>query len=79
MFAVGNGMFFEAIEAGHVRIVSTRDGKEPSRDCSNVEFDRTVNDGIWGSIVLSMTEYGERPNDWHKWMDHHHGRCDVLA
>lgn len=32
----------------------------------------------WASVVLTMTAYSERPNDWQAFMNHHHGRSDLL-
>jgi hypothetical protein len=33
---------------------------------------------IWASLVLSMSAFGERPNDWHAFMAYHQGEQDML-
>jgi hypothetical protein len=38
----------------------------------------TIPDNLWASLVLTMTEFSERPGDWQTFMDHHHGRKDML-
>ena len=72
-----DGLFFDRLSDGSVRILKT-DGKRPEEG-GKIEFDMTMDDGTWGSIVLTMSAFNERPNDWHKWMDHHHGRKDLLG
>lgn len=74
----GNGIFFVRIPDGRVRIVKT-DGPRPDQPGVRLILDITIDDGIWASAVLSMSVFGERSGDWHKFMDHHHGRKDMLA
>ena len=62
-----NDIFFKRMENGDILLSSV-----DSIDCVKIDG------GIWGSLVLSMTKFGERPNDWHEFMDHHHGRADIL-
>lgn len=62
------GFEFERLENGDV-LLSGENVKEP----------QIINNGIWASIVLNMTEFSERPNDWQKLMDHHQGRRDIFA
>ena len=45
---------------------------------NGVPKETIINDGHWGSLVLSMTAFTERPNDWNRFMDHHQGRKDLL-
>lgn len=33
---------------------------------------------IWASLVLNMSVFNERPNDWQAFMDHHLGRVDLM-
>ena len=76
-FHVNHGLYFERLSAGGVRLVRT-DG--PAPDAGGVVlFEQVIDDGIWGSLVLTMSHFNERPGDWHPFMDHHHGRRDLLA
>ena len=38
-----------------------------------------IDSGVWASTVLSMTKFSERPNDWHRWIEHHQGTRDILS
>lgn len=76
--ATGN-LYFQQCEQGAVRIAATNDGKPPMPDGSNCIFDRTVDSGTWGSAVLTMSVYNERPNDWERFMAHHTGRIDMFT
>jgi hypothetical protein len=77
-FHAFNGLFFHRLENGSVRIVQTKDGLE-LKEGGEIVFDVTIDDGTWGSIVLTMSAFNERPNDWDKWMAHHQGRKDLLS
>lgn len=72
-----DGLFFFRQPDGSVRIVKT-DGKLPTEGGA-ILFEATLDDGSWGSAVLSMSAFGEQPGHWKKWMDHHHGRKDLLS
>lgn len=37
-----------------------------------------IESGIWVSLVLTMTAFSERPNDWHAFLAHHQGKSDLL-
>ena len=74
-----DGLFFGRMSNGNVLIVKTDGPLPPHCTTDQVKFSQEVNDGHWGSIVLTMTEFNERSNDWYPFMDHHHGRRDILA
>ena len=46
---------------------------------SNQESNFEIPPNIWASLVLSMSAFGERPNDWHAFLAHHQGEQDMLA
>ncbi len=71
--------YFGRLSDGGVQVAVMNDPRAPD-DPSGCSFlyQTTIDDGIWGSVVLTMTEFNERPNDWHAFMDHHHGRRDLL-
>ena len=73
-FHVGDGLYFCRLDNGSVRIIKKADGMANSP----VVFSVDIDDGGWVSAVLTMTQFNERPGDFHRWMDHHHGRVDVL-
>jgi hypothetical protein len=77
MFHVSDGLYFIRKENGSVTIVQTTDGKEPVEN--NIKFRRNIDDGSWCSVVLSMTDFSERPGDWSAWMRHHKGKEDLLV
>lgn len=64
---ITDGLFIDRTATGNVRLYR-----------ANPPLDVTIADNHWASAVLSVTAFGERPNDWHKFMDHHHGRKDML-
>lgn len=72
MFHAADGLFFERLPNGNVRI-EKRDGNGVT------VFEQEVSDGIWCSAVLSMTAHSERPGDWVKFMAHHAGDHDILT
>jgi hypothetical protein len=47
-------------------------------DQEGVSHGVVMDDGAWASLVLTMTAFDERPNDWHPFMDHHHGQRDMF-
>lgn len=55
---------------------------QPNGDVIIAHLDGTVIEKIdfnhWGSLVLCMTAFSERPNDWHKFIAHHLGEVDIL-
>lgn len=46
---------------------------------SNETIGQTIPPEHWASLVLTMTKFNERPNDWHRWMEHHQGTLDILS
>lgn len=76
MFHESNGVFFKRHDDGSVTITKTKDGKHPTEN--NIEFQHTIDDGPWCSVVLSMSAFSERPGDWQAWMKHHKGQEDLL-
>lgn len=58
-------------EPGTVRIIF----REESNDVTY----HTIPPNIWASLVLTMTKFSERPNDWQAFMSHHQGRQDMLG
>jgi hypothetical protein len=77
MFHVSDGVFFRRNSDGSVAIFETTDGKEPGAD--NIRFTHEILAGPWVSVVLTMSQFNERPGDWHAWMKHHMGEEDLLA
>lgn len=81
IFHSQNGLCFERLENGSVRIVKfvpeTMTSIEGGSWDGTIEFEQTVDDGTWCSIVLTMSDFNERPNDWHWWMQHHNGKVDA--
>jgi hypothetical protein len=71
-----DGMYLGRFADGSVRLAKT-DGLAPDAG-GKIEFEWTFDAGTWGSIVLSMSAFDERPCDWHRFMDHHQGRADLL-
>lgn len=70
MFHSENGLFFQrATGDGSVRIIKTKDGREPS--AHNVIFDQTLPAGTWCSAVASVSQRGEAEMRWYKYMDMH--------
>jgi hypothetical protein len=76
-FHAFSGLFFERLTDGNVRILKT-DGKAPE-DGGKILADWEIDNGTWGSIVLTMSKFNERPNDWQAWMDHHQGRKGLFS
>lgn len=77
MFHVKDGLFFKRNDDRSVIVIKTNDGKEPTDH--NVSFTVKVDEGIWCSLVLTMSAFSERPGDWHAWMRHHKGEEDLLV
>lgn len=74
---VGHGLFFTRLENGDVGVVLTC-GKRPDEG-GELRFDLVIEAGHWASHVLNLTAFGEQPGQWHKFMDQHQGRNDVLT
>lgn len=78
MYHAENSLYFERLHDGSVRIVKT-DGRAPDAVGAKVLWEQTLPPNLWASAVLSMSKFGERPNDFHAFLDHHHGRSDLIA
>lgn len=66
MFHLQNGLFFQRLKSGQVRIVKTRDGGYPievnginGQGQSNILFDEVTTDSGWASVVASVSARGE--------------------
>lgn len=77
MFCIKEGLFFARRDAGSVELIVT-DGNDPMEG-GKVLYNTVIDNGSWTSLVLTMSLFGERPGDWHKWIDHHDGRKDLLT
>ena len=60
-----------------VRIVKTDNHQHPDNGGS-IAMDVTIDDATFVSAFLTMTEFNERPNDWHAFMDHFQGNRDLV-
>ena len=58
-------------------VVAHTDGRAPDKG-GIIERSEVMNAGTWASLVLTLSAFDERPNDWAAFMDHHQGRRDVL-
>lgn len=76
-YSIQDGFYLQRCSDGGVRLVKT-EGPNPD-DANIVDIILQVDAGTWGSMVLTMSEFSERPGDWHQWMDHHFGRRDLLV
>ena len=75
-FGTGGELFFGRTRDGRV-VIAVTNGKHPDEG-GKIVWSRGIDDGTWGSAVLTMSAFMERPNDWQAFMDHHHGRRDLL-
>lgn len=62
MFHLRNGLFFERLQGGHVRIIKTYDERDVRPD--NVVLDITVPENEWTSVVCSVSKAGETLERW---------------
>ena len=69
-----DGLWFSREENGSVRITKFESGHNDAP----LLFEQVLDDGTWCSIVLTMSAFSERPNDWYCWMEHHQGKRDLL-
>jgi hypothetical protein len=77
-WTLANGCFyFQRQTNGDVRIALMQDRRRPDED-GEIFAETTIDAGIWATTVLDMTVFGERPGDWHPFMDHHQGRRDMF-
>lgn len=57
MFHTQNGLFFERLADGEVRVIKTWDGREPRAD--NIACDEVLTPGSFASVTSSMSARGE--------------------
>lgn len=71
MFHAQHGLFFQRLPGGDVRIVKTRDGKEPVDDSivGNITMDETLTQSSFASVVSSMSASGEANGGWYLAME----------
>ena len=62
MFHAKEGLFFERIVKGSVRVIKTYDGRAPRAD--NVVVDLDIAENEWASIVASVSKLGEDHDRW---------------
>lgn len=67
MFHSKNGLFFERLKDGMVRIVKTVDGMPPS--AGNVLMDDVLEKASFASVVASMSMSGETADNYHRVLD----------
>jgi hypothetical protein len=59
-----DGLFFQRGEDGRVRVIKTKDGKEPAADGSNVVVDQTMSLEVFASVASTMSASGETSEKW---------------
>ncbi|MCI0391667.1 MAG: hypothetical protein MOB07_23225 [Acidobacteria bacterium] len=69
MFHVSEGLYFERHNTGAVRIIKRDGGQEDSP----VVFDLTLDSSTWGSVIASMSFYGEAHGGFYRAMNFHTG------
>lgn len=69
MFHTQNGLFFEKQADGSVRILKTESGREGDP----VLMDVTLDKHSWGSVIASMSYYGEEDYGFYRAMNFHVG------
>lgn len=77
-YTVNDNLYFDVILAENQDIVGAIGDvwitdKHPLRT-----FNYHIPSGVWCSVVLTLSAFNERPNDWQAFRDHHLGRCDML-
>lgn len=67
MFHAQNGLFFERLPGGDVRILKTRDQKWPVDDpiTGNIVIDETLTQSSFASVVACMSASGESNGGWY--------------
>lgn len=69
MFHLTDGLYFERLPAGSVRILKTKGGREGDP----VIFDMTVDASQWVSVIASMSHYGEENFGFYRALQFHRG------
>lgn len=70
MFHVSDGLFFERLSTGSVRIVKRETGNPDSA----VVFEQIVDESAWCSVIASMSYYGEENYGYYRALNFHSGR-----
>lgn len=71
MFHLNDGLFFERLPEGKVRIVQKEGGPEGG----TVFFDLTVDANAWASVIASMSYYGEEHFGFYRALEFHTGEA----
>ncbi len=71
MFHLTNGLYFERLDDGSVRIVKTDGPAGPDDDGSVIEFDITTDASGWASVVATVSAHGEEDGGWQRALDFH--------
>lgn len=66
MFHVKDGLFFDRLDNGTVRVVATSDGMAVAEGGANVALDVTMDAAAWCSVIASMSAYGEDGGGWER-------------
>lgn len=73
-FHVQDGLFFDKQSDGSVTV-----RKEATIEGIKIGLSVDIPANIWASLVLTMSEFNERPGDWQAFMAHHNGAKDMLV
>jgi hypothetical protein len=69
MYHESNGLFFDRLQNGSVRIIKTTDGKDPNE--GNILFQQDIPENTWASAVCSVSRLGETVERWNAARDFH--------
>lgn len=69
MFHLRDGLYFEQLPEGAVRIIKKENGQEGAP----VIFDQTVDASQWSSVIASMSHYGEEYYGFYPALSFHRG------
>ncbi len=75
MFHVTDGLFFERLPDGQVRIMKTIEKEVGSAKGGSpvVTLDMTLDANTWASVIASMSYYGEEDYGFYRAMNFHRG------
>lgn len=74
MFHLINGLYFQQLPDGAVRILK----KDGGREDSPVIFDLTVDASQWSSVIASMSHYGEENGGFYRALSFHSGHLSPV-
>lgn len=69
MFHLTDGLYFEKLADGAVRILKKAD----SQESSPVIFDHMMEASHWASVIASMSHYGEESGGFYRALNFHRG------